>query len=87
MENEKKQILTLENRERFMVGAVENVESFSDEEIFLKTAFGALKVNGKNFRLEDFGAESGSIALTGKVDKIEFSQIREKHSFFKDMFR
>lgn len=87
MENEKKQVLTLENRERFLVGAVENVESFSEEEIFLKTAFGALRVCGKNFRLEDFGAESGNIMLTGKVDKMEFSQIKEKHSFFRDMFR
>lgn len=87
MENEKNQVLTLENRERFLVGAVENVENFSDEEIFLKTAFGALRVSGKNFRLEDFGAESGNIILTGKVDKIEFSQVKEKHSFFRDMFR
>ncbi len=87
MENEKNQVLTLENRERFSVGAVENVESFSDEEILLKTAFGALRVSGKNLRLEDFGAENGNIMLTGKVDKMEFSQIKEKHSFFRDMFR
>lgn len=87
MENEKNQVLTLENRERFLVDAVENVENFSEEEIFLKTAFGGLRVTGKNLRLEDFGAESGNIILTGKVDKIEFSQVREKHSFFRDMFR
>ena len=87
MENVKNQVLTLENRARCLVDAVENVENFSEEEIFLKTAFGGLRVTGKNLRLEDFGAESGNIILTGKVDKIEFSQVREKHSFFRDMFR
>lgn len=87
MENEKRQNLTLENRERFTVGAVENVESFSDEEIMLKTSFGNLCVTGKSLRLEDLSTENGNIILTGKIDKMEFSKIKEKRSFFRDMFR
>lgn len=90
MDNEqigKNQVLTLENRERFAVGAVENVESFSENEILLKTEFGGLCISGRNLRLEDFGAENGSIMLTGRVDSMVFSEIKEKRSFFRDMFR
>lgn len=87
MENEKNQILTLENRERFCVGAVEDVSSFSEEEILLKTAFGSLRVCGNSLKLEDLSTKDGNVKLTGKIDKLEFFREREKQSFFKDIFR
>lgn len=81
------QKLVLEDRERFSVGLVENVENFSEDEILLKTAYGCLLVCGKNLKLEDLSIENGNILLSGRVDKIEFSEIKEKHSLFKDLFR
>ena len=81
------QTLTLEDRERLSVGLVENVESFTEEEILLKTSYGGLLVKGRNLKLEDLSIENGNIFLTGKVDKMEFSEIKEKRSFFKDLFR
>ena len=82
-----KQTLLLEDRSRFSVGLVENVENFTEEEILLKTGYGGLWVKGKNLKMEDLSIENGNILLTGRVDKIEFSEIKEKHSFFKDFFR
>jgi sporulation protein YabP len=81
------QKLILEDRSRFSVGLVENVENFSEEEILLKTAFGGLLVTGRNLKMEDLSIENGNILLTGRVDRIEFSEIKEKRSFFKDLFR
>ena len=81
------QKLVLEDRTRFSVDLVENVENFTEEEILLKTAQGGLLVQGKNLKMEDLSIESGNILLTGKIDKIEFSDIKEKRSFFKDLFR
>ncbi len=81
------QKLTLEDRSRFSVGLVENVENFTEEEILLKTALGGLLVTGKNLKMEDLSIENGNILLTGRVDRIEFSEIKEKRSFFKDLFR
>jgi len=81
------QTLVLEDRSRFSVGLVENVENFTEEEILLKTGHGGLLVCGKNLKMEDLSIEDGSILLTGRIDKIEFSEIKEKHSFFKDLFR
>lgn len=84
---EKNQVLTLENRSKFKVGLVQNVESFSDEEIILKTALGGLYISGKNLKLEDLSIEDGEIILTGRIDKMDFVDIKEKRSFFRDLFR
>jgi sporulation protein YabP len=81
------QKLVLEDRTRFSVGLVENVENFTEEEILLKTGYGGLLVQGKNLKMEDLSIESGNIILTGRIDKMEFSEIREKHGFFKSLFR
>lgn len=81
------QKLVLEDRTRFSVGLVENVENFTEEEILLKTGYGGLLVQGKNLKMEDLSIESGNIILTGRIDKMEFFEIREKRSFFKSLFR
>ncbi len=84
---DKNQMLTLENRSRFTVSLVENAESFSEEEILLKTALGGLRVTGKNLKLEDLSMENGTIILTGTVDKMEYTDIKEKGGFFRGLFR
>ncbi len=81
------QKLILEDRSRFSVGLVENVENFTEEEILLKTGYGGLLVQGRNLKMEDLSIENGNILLTGRIDRIEFSEIKEKRSFFKDLFR
>ena len=81
------QKLVLEDRARFSVGLVENVENFTEEEILLKTGYGGLLVQGKNLKMEDLSIESGNIILTGRIDNMEIFEIREKRSFFKSLFR
>ncbi len=90
MDNEnfvKNQMLTLENREKFTIGMVENVESFSEEEVVLKTATGGLLVSGKNLRLEDLSIEDGNVFLTGRINRMDFVDIKEKRSLFASLFR
>lgn len=83
----KTQVLELKNREKVTVNLVENVEHFSPSEILLKTATGKLKIGGSNLNLEDLSKQSGGVVLTGKIDSLVFADIKEKHSFFKDILR
>jgi len=89
MENEtgKDQVLTVINREIFKGGLVEDILSFTDEEIVLKTKLGGLRVCGKGLKLSDFSVENGTIELMGKVNSAVFSEIKEKRSFLKGLFR
>ena len=76
--NDKSQVLSLLDRSKLSVGLVENVESFSDSEIVLKTALGGLCVSGKGLKMEDLSIENGEIVLTGKIDKMDYVDIKEK---------
>ena len=84
---EKMQVLELKNREALTVNLVENVEHFSPSEILLKTAKGRLKISGSELNIEDLSKQNGGIELTGKIDALSFADIKEKHSFFKDILR
>lgn len=84
---EKTQVLEIKNRERLTVNLVENVEHFSPSEILLKTALGKLKIGGSNLRLEDLSKQNGKVELVGKVDTVSFADIKNKHSFFKDILK
>lgn len=83
----KNQLLTLENRSQFTVDSVENVESFSDNEILLKTGMGMLRVTGSGLKLGELSAQDASISLTGRISGMEFFDVREKQSFFKGLFK
>lgn len=89
MDSEKteNQILTLENRSRFSVGLVENIESFSGEEIILKTGTGNLQITGAGLKLEDLSTENGNALITGRIDMMRFYKVREKHGFLLGFFK
>ena len=87
IQQEKRQLLTLESRERLTVNLVENVEHFAPAETVLKTALGRLRILGAGLKLEDLSKDGGAVSLTGKIDSLSFSEIREKRSFFKDMLK
>ena len=81
------QMLTLKNRERFTAELVENVESFSDEQVVMNTKLGGLDIRGKNLKLYDFSVEKGNIIVEGMVDSISFVSVREKRSFLKGLLK
>jgi len=81
------QKLELLDRKRFAVNGVTNVEHFTTNEVVLKTTKGGLKISGKNFNLEDLSKQNTNIVVTGYVEQLQFVEIKEKRSFFKDLFR
>lgn len=86
-EDFKKQELTLVNRERFTCDLVENVESFTDEQIMLKTKLGGLEINGSGLKLEDFSVEKSRVVAEGKINSVIFVTLKKKTSFLKGLFR
>lgn len=89
MEQEIKQNqrMTLIDRAELNVDAVENVDAFTEEEAVLKTKLGMMRISGSGLKLGDLSAENGCVSMTGHIDKIEYSAVKEKHGFLKGLFK
>lgn len=85
--NNFEQLLTLKNREKFTAEQVENVECFSEEDVILKTKLGGLRIQGSDLKLVDFSVDDGTLILKGKIDSVVFTEIKEKKSFIKGLFK
>ena len=73
MTDEKNMTLKLENREVLTVDRTEDVLSFSESKVVLKTADGALTISGRSLQIKKFGSEDFAI-ITGRIDSLSFSE-------------
>ena len=89
MENDKlmKQSIVLESRKKLMCELVENVDSFTEDTVILKTKLGSMEIKGTGFKLIDFSVEEGIAIIDGLVDSLIFLKTKEKRSFVKGLFR
>lgn len=89
MDNDKsmQQTLTIENRKKLTCELVENVDSFAEDMVNLKTKLGSLEMKGSGFKLIDFSVNDGRVIIDGLVDSIAFQKKKEKKSFVKGLFR
>lgn len=65
--------LSLKKREELVVDGVNNVESFDDAEIVLETTLGVLIVRGEGLKVKELNIETGSMAVTGRIEALEYA--------------
>lgn len=65
--------LSLKKREELAVDGVNNVESFDDSEIVLETTLGVLIIRGEGLKVKELNIETGSMAVTGHIDGLEYA--------------
>ena len=89
MEETRKHGITIENRERITISAVEDVESFDEEKVIVETSLGTMTVKGCDFKIHKLNVEDGQLIIEGTIDEIGYSDVREKTSggFFSRMFQ
>ncbi len=80
--------LTLEDRSRMTVTAVQDVAMFEETQIVLITQMGELTIKGEGLRISELSVESGEIHVQGKVDYLVYTddQVNEG-GFFARLFR
>ena len=69
-ENTREHKVTIENRERLTVGAVEDVESFDEEKVVILTDMGTMTVSGSDFRINRLNVDDGQLVIEGSIDDI-----------------
>ncbi len=68
--------LILEDRERLSVSGVEDVISFDEQEIAMRTSRGELTVRGGELRVGRLSVDTGELSIEGLVSEIVYSQER-----------
>ena len=64
--------IVVEGRERLSISGVIDVISFDEKEILAETAEGELLVTGDDLHVERLSLEIGELAITGRIDSLEY---------------
>ncbi len=90
MEENKKHVISMENRERLTICEVEDVESFDEEKVVVVTSMGVLTVLGCDFRIHKLNVDDGQLVIEGMVDELKYSQggrREQQGGFFSRLFQ
>ena len=89
MEEVRKHSISMENREKLTITAVEDVESFDEEKVVIATELGTMTVLGSNFRIHKLNVDDGHLVIEGTIDEIHYSDTAAKSpcGFFARLFQ
>lgn len=87
---DKKGMLTLENRKKLLLSGVIEVVSLNDEQIMLNTNLGSLTIKGEELKMNKLDVQSGDMLITGLINSCvyvnkEFK--KDKESIFSKLFK
>ncbi len=71
--NDKAHDISLKMRKNMSISGVEDVISFDDETVNLKTFCGDMTVEGKNIKISVLDTERGTVELEGTIDAVYYS--------------
>ena len=86
-ETEKKQLLTLENKNRLTVNGVKDVRSFSEDYLEFLTTLGFIGVEGDNLKIEELRQDEEKILITGEISGIFYKNQKAAKSIFGNIFK
>ncbi len=79
--------LILENRNKLTVTGAVSVCAYDSSGAEINTNMGILNVGGKGINVSELSTQSGEIKITGEIQFIEYSDIKEKLGFFKKLVK
>ena len=86
-EMDKPHALTLTGRKHLTMTGVNEVVSFDDTAVVLRTDLGTLTVQGQALRLKTLSTDGGQVAVTGEVAALVYEEPREPGGWLRRMFR
>ncbi len=77
----------LEGRNRLSVSGVEDVESFDETSVVMYTSSGLLVVRGGDLHIERLSLDGGELGVEGRIDSMQYEEVREKGGFWARLFK
>ncbi len=81
-----RQEIKILDRSRLTVTGVEDVQSFDDRSIILKSNHGMMAIDGEALRISDLSVETGVLHVEGNIGGVIFfepSEPKKKRGFFR----
>ena len=76
----------LEERKKLSVSGVEDVESFDDTRIIMRTVCGALLLKGSDLKIDRLSLETGEVGVTGLVTELSYEEVAPSGSLWTKLF-
>ncbi len=70
------------DREEAIISGVEEVISFDENCVVLRTACGILSIDGKDMRVVNLNTDTGEINISGVIDGVIYPENTQKSGFF-----
>ena len=78
--------LRLDERERLTVSGVEEVVSFHEEEVTVRTVKGLLIIRGDGLRVDKLEKTAGELTVSGRVTDLSYEETGPGTGFFSRLF-
>ncbi len=84
MNGMEQQDICIYQRKRIELSGIDEVESFTDNTIVMRSLLGTVTVEGEGLKIDRFSTEKGELVITGRFDSVYYSDSdgTEKKGFF-----
>lgn len=79
--------VVLDQRRRLTISGVEEVESFDEGSVVMRTNQGALLIHGSSLHIEKLSLDGGEVLVQGEVDALTYEEELSQGGFFSRLFR
>lgn len=60
------------SRKRMELSGIEEVGSFTEEQIILSSSMGMIAIEGKGLKIENFSMEKAQLSISGEIDSFYY---------------
>ncbi len=79
--------LTIENREKIEMNGIQEVITFNEEKIILKSNLGRLDIEGEELNIKKLNLDKENIQINGYINSFEYTDKPVNKNIFKKIFK
>lgn len=82
--------VVIDSREKVVITAVEDVDSFNENEVILLTNHGFITITGEELHISKLNLEEGQLVIAGMIQSVDYAdheEERAKKGVFSRVFR